>query len=428
MLALDAYYEGEQRLKLLGLAVPDDLVEFMVIVGWPGTFVKAINNRRVVEGFRLPGQSKADRDLWEIWQANDLDSESKMARTDSLVFGRAYYCVGSPDESGDAPLVTVESPLEMTHEWSNRKRMVTAAARFYTDDSTGRTEQCATLYQPDSTIWLVKNGRGWEEIDRDDHMFGECLVEPLVNEPRTHNRYGSSKMLPVLTKTDAAARALTNAQLATEILAAPQRYGSGMKKSDFQDPETGEQLTAWETYLGAVWSTENENAKFGQFTAADLANFAKIVSHYAQLCSGDTGLPMRYFGQLSDNPPSADGIRADEGRLVQECEDANTVEAGALERVMRKARRIQTGADIADGFMMETIHRNPATPTLAQTADAAVKSHAEGLISRRQALRDMRYTETQISTIEAELAEEQASGLVSQLLKPLADSGAPVGA
>lgn len=416
--ALDAYYDGEQRLEQLGLAVPDDLRQFVTIVAWPGTQVDSIVERQRVEGFRLPGQSESDDGLWEVWQANDLDSESPMARIDRSVFGRGYYCVGTNDDAPDLPLVTVESPLQMTHEWSNHKRTVTSAARFYVDDDGPSRVRKSTLYVDGATIWLVAGKGGWEIEDRDDHGFPVPVV-PLVNRQRTHDRYGTSQMGRIISLTDAAARGLTLAQVATEVMGIPQRTAAGLTQADFKDPDTGKALTAWEAYFGAVWATSNKDAKFSQFTAADLQNFANIVKHYAQLVAGVTGLPMRYLGQLSDNPPSADGIRADESRLVQTCETQNAAEAGALERVMRLVRRFQTGDDDPRLASMETLHRNPATPTVAQAADAAVKLYAAGIISKRQARRDMGYSSVQITNMEQDDADAGSdpalAGAVSDL-------------
>jgi hypothetical protein len=88
----------------------------------------------------------------------------------------------------------------------------------------------------------------------------------------------------VMPLTDAAARALTNAQVATEVAAIPQRWVAGMSKGDFAD-QNGNPLPAWQAYFGAVWATEAADAKFGQFSAADLGNFTKIVDHYAQQVS-----------------------------------------------------------------------------------------------------------------------------------------------
>lgn len=422
--ALDAYYDGEQRLQQLGLAVPDELREFVTIVAWPGTYVDAITDRQRVEGFRLSGEPEADAGLWEVWQANNLDTESQMARVDSKVFGRAYYCVGSNEEIPEIPLVTVESPMQMTHEWSNRRRRVTAAARFYEDDDGPTKVARATLYGDGFTSWVIQGTRGWVEEDRDDHGL-PCPVEPLVNGQRTHARYGRSIMGRIITLTDAAARGLTLAQVATEVMGLPQRTAAGLSQADFKDPATGEALTAWEAYFGAVWATANKDAKFHQFDAADLKNFSSIVSHYAQLVAGLTGLPMRYLGQLSDNPPSADGIRADESRMVGAAESQNISEAGTLERVMRLTRWFQLGEDDPSLLRMETLHRDPATPTMAQAADAAVKLHGQGIYSRREALREMRKSPGQIARIEDEIREEQAdlSAVGVRAVRDAADGG-----
>lgn len=406
--ALDAYYDGEQRLEQLGLAVPDDLRQFTTIVAWPGTQVDAIVERQEVEGFRLPGQPEADKGLWEVWQYNDLDSQSPMARIDSQVFGRGYYCVGTNDDAPDFPLVTVESPLQMTHEWSNRERRVTSAARFYVDDDGPKKVRKATLYADGITTWLIRERRGWEIEDRDEHGYPVPVV-PLANQQRTHDRYGRSQMGRIISLTDAAARALTNAQVATEVMALPQRWAAGMTNADFKDPVTGEAVTAWEAYFGSVWATGNAEAKFGQFSAAELSNFTEIINHYAQLVAGVTGLPMRFLGQMSANPPSADAIRADEARLIKTCEMKNAAEGGALEQVMRLVRQFQTGDQDPSLMSMETLHRNPATPTVAQAADAAVKLFQSGIISRRQARRDMGYSSVQITNMEIDDAEESAA-------------------
>jgi hypothetical protein len=425
--SLDAYYNAEQRLRQLGLAVPDDLRDFVTIVGIPGTLVDAIEERCDVEGFRLSGQPEADAGFWEVWTANDLEDESQLARLDSLVFGRGYACVGTNEDDPDIPLVTVESPLELVHEWSPRDRRVTAAARFYQDESSGRAVRRATLYQPDSTTWLVAEGRGWEIEDQDPHGLGRCPVVPFANRTRTHARYGRSEMGRVIGLTDAAARALTNAQIATEIMALPQRYAAGMSQADFTDPATGQALTAWEAYLGAVWTTTNKDAKFGQFQAADLANFKTIVDHYMQLAAGVTGLPLRYFGQLAANPPSAEGIRADEARLVKTCERKASAEGASWARVMRLVNLFRKSEDDPTLSRMEVLYRDPATPTKAQAADAGVKLYQAGITTRRQARRDQGYSSVQIANMELDDADEALDPIARQVLRETVPTGAPVG-
>ena len=233
--------------------------------------------------------------------------------------------------------------------------------------------------------------------------------------------------LKIIGLTDSAARVITNGDVASEVMALPQRYAAGLSPEDFKDPETGIPLTTWEAYFGAVWTSTNHQAKFGQFPAADRAKFSKRLGYLAQTASGVTGLPMRYFGQLSDNPPSADGIRADESRLIKTAEKANEAEAEALEDVMEISERLRTGEWDESLRALETVHVNPATPTIAQQADATVKLFSEGIISKRQARRDMGYTPVQIANMEQDDLDERTDPVLDRLAEGLLNADADLG-
>ncbi|GIF08669.1 phage portal protein [Actinoplanes siamensis] len=433
---LDAYYDGEQRVEQLGLAIPPELRQFLTIVAWPGTYVDAIEERIDLEGFRLPGSDEADEDLWQVWQANDLDEESQIGHLETLVRRDAFVIVGGADEEtpdspaaggGDAdrdpaiPLITVESSDEVAVERSPRTRRVSAAAKLYRDGPTLR----GTLYQPHATVWLERQSARWVEVERDEHSLGVVPVVPLVNRPRLSRREGRSQMHRVISLTDAAARALTNAQVATEVMAIPQRWVVGASATDFKDPRTKEQLTTWESYFGAIWALANKDAKAGQFTAADLSNFKTIVDHYASLVAGVTGLPMRYLGQSTTNPPSAEGIRADESRLIKTCERFQRGAGGSWERVMRLVRRIIDGDWNPDLAQLETLWRDPATPTKAAAADAAVKLVQAGILPVEAAWEDMGYSAVRRRKLramrEAELAQDPVREIAAGLAPPQQD-------
>ncbi len=300
---LDAYFEGTWRLEKLGLAVPPELDRFVTVVNWPRIVAGEVERRCDVEGFRRPGVDEADDDMWAVWQANDLDETSQLGHLDALVLGRSYTCVGTREDDeplAGVPLITVESCMEMTHLSSKRTRRVESALRL-----TSPTER--TLYFPDYTVWLERKSRAWVDVERDQHNLGMTPVTPLVNQARLRNGNGVSEMADVLSLTDACCRALTNAQVATEVLAVPQRYVLGASPKDFVDVD-GKPVPVWETYFGAVWALMNPEAKVGQFSAADLGNFERIVNLYGQLASGASGLPTRFFGQATVNPPSEGSI------------------------------------------------------------------------------------------------------------------------
>lgn len=418
---LDAYYEGEQRLEQLGIAVPPELRKFVTILNWPRVTADAVEERIDVTGFRLAGQPKADSEMWRLWQANDLDEESQLAHLDALVFGRTFVSVGTNDDDDETPHIVAESAREMEVEYDPKTRKVAAALRVYNRDGVNRTSpaEFATLYLPDETIWLERPTRGgkWEEADRDDHGLGEVPVVPIVNRGRVGKRGGVSEIVDVITPTDAAARALTNAQLATETLAVPMRFVLNATKGDFVD-QKGEPLTAWEAYFGVFAALANKDADVKQLPAADLRNFTEIVNHYAQQVAGVTGLPMRYFGQNTANPPSADAIRADESRLVKKCERKQRAWSGSWEQVMRLARRFQTGEWDDKLKTMETMWADPATPTKAQQADAIVKLRTEGILPLEAAWEELGYSPERIIKLREMMEAEAVDPILGRINRP----------
>jgi hypothetical protein len=432
-----AYYDGEQRVEQLGLAIPPELRRFLTIAAWPGTYADAVAERNSLEAFVLPDATEANEDLWRIWQANGLDQESKLAHLDALVLGGAFAVVGAgdadtPDAPGPAggdddrpreaatPLITVESSDEVAVELSPRTRQPIRGGKFYLDDNVQR----ATLWRPEGTVWVERRNAQWVELDRDEHGMGVLPVVPLTSRARLSNRDGRSMFARILGLTDAAARALTNAQVATEAMAVPQRYVLGASKSDFVDTD-GNVLPTWEAYFGALWALSNNEAKVGQLTAAELSNFATIVNHYAQLVSGITGLPMRYLGQATTNPPSAEGILADESRLIKQCEDFQTGMEAGWERVMAIAVRIRDGDWDPRLRQLETQWRNPATPTRAQAADAAVKLVQAGILPVEASWEDLGYSAARRAKLrdlrEAELARDPIRQIAAELAPPAAD-------
>lgn len=430
---LNSYYEGNHRLEQLGLSIPEELLRFSVFLAWPRTTVDAVERRLDVQGFRMPN-GQADPSLWEIWQYNNMDEGQTFAHTDALALARSYVCVGTNDEDPDYPLITVESPKEMIAVRDPRTRRVSAALRHYGPlEPNGDAEgggvllepltQRATLYLPNKTRWLIAQDGVWEdEFDPDEHNLGVVPVVPLVNRYRVTRKFmsiveGISEMADVIPIADSASRAVTNAQLAQETMAAPQRGVLGATKGDFVDNE-GKVLSAWEAYFGSVWALANKDAKTFQFDAAELSNFDNIVNMYARQASGVASLPVEYFGLNTQNPPSADGQRAGETRLIKNAERKQVTFGNAWESVNRLVLRFRDGDWDPNARGLETIWRDAGTPTVAQVTDAIVKRYQVGLIDWETAQEQLGESPASIQQMkgrrEAEQeqqAQQQASAL-----------------
>jgi hypothetical protein len=380
LLLLDAYFNGEQLVRDLGISIPPQLRGLHTIIGWPRIGVEALEQRLDLEAFRWADGQPAT-DLAEIADANDLFDEANLAHLDALTYGRSYLTVGSGDEDEGLPLLSIESPLDMTLLWDARLRMGTAALRECQTDhllESGPEDRMIVLYLPDQTIQAMPtDSGGWEVVERDMHGLGMVPVLRMANRQRAADRVGRSEITPeVMSITDAACRRLMGMEVAAEFFGAPQRYILGASEGAFQDAE-GNPLDAWATYIGRVLGLERDEdgnvPEVGQFSAHDPSGMTKIIDLYARIMATQLGLPPHMLGYTSDNPASADAIRSSEAMLVKKAERRIRRFGATWRDAMRLALWVRDGEPPDKTRRIECVYRNPATPTLAAQTDAAVK-------------------------------------------------------
>ena len=417
---LDRYYEGEQRLDRIGIAVPPELAMFKASVNVPRMAVDEVVNRQTLRGFQRSGKSGIDAGLREAWENNNLDSQSLLLHQDCRLFGRAFASVSTNHDDAKRPLIKVESPEGLVAEVNDG--VMTGALRIYRDEAT--LVRHATLYLPGGTFWLKRDTLGWEMAREPDvHELGRVPIVMFLNRHRTGRWSGVSEMADVIEKTDAVARLISNMQVGGEAMAWPKRWVAGMSKDDFVD-EKGQPIPVWESYLTAIAATQNENAKFGEFAAADLANFHKAVNALLAWCAAELGLPLRFMGQEAVNPASEGAIRADEARLIRNVERKNTSDGDSWAWVMGLYERFRLGR-FGRGNPIRALWQDPSTPTRSQMADAALKLYQAGIMSREGTWDEMGWDEARKDRERSYLAKEATEDpLVAALGKPLVTDAA----
>jgi hypothetical protein len=381
----NAYYDGTQRLADLGVAIPPQLAGVRTVVDWPRIAVDTLVQRCMVDGFRLPGATDVDDELADHWQANDMDAESMLCWLDSLVYGRGYMVVGSPDTPGDSPLVTVESPLNLSMMWDPRTRRATAAFQSYEVEGVYR----AALYLPNVSIFMSREypSSEWGIDNRDEHNFGEVPVVRFPNRARSANREGRSEIsAAIMNTTDSACRSLLGMEIAREFYSVPHRYILGATESDFQD-SSGNPKSALQMVMSKMLAFERDEEgnvpTVGQFTAYDPSVYTKIIDEHAQLMASYTQFPPSYFGQTTTaNPASADAIRVAESGVDRRATQVQKQFSTPLEQVQRLVWRFANGGrPVPDGFRrLATDWVDAATPTPTGTAEALFRQAQMGSV------------------------------------------------
>ncbi|MFJ6073699.1 phage portal protein [Streptomyces sp. NPDC093065] len=428
---LDAYMNGEQLVRDLGISIPPQLKGLHTVIGWPRIGVESLERRLDLEAFRWADGSDSS-ELTEIAAANDLFDEASLAHLDALTYGREYVTVGSGD--GDMPpLITYESPLDMTLLWDARLRMAVSALRECQADrydyGLSPDERLVTLYLPDQTVYALEAGNGWEVVDRDEHGLGMVPVLRMANRQRTADRVGRSEITPeVMSITDAACRRLMGMEVAAEFFGAPQRYLLGVTEAAFQDAD-GNAKTAWETYIGRVLALERDEdgsiPSVGQFAAHDPTGMTKIIDLYARIMASQLSVAPHVLGYSSDNPASADAIRYADNGQVKKAERCIRRFSSTHRDSMRLALWFRDGAPPPKERRIDTVWRNPATPTIAAQTDAAVKLVQAGIIPADGdvVLEMAGFTEDQRKRVQAERRRSAGRQSGGDLLDRLAELG-----
>jgi hypothetical protein len=375
------FYDGSRLVRDLGISTPPSMKNLCVVAGWPGTVVDVLEERLDWLGWTSDG-SGGDFGLGEVYAANDLDVESGMTHLDALIFGLSFVIVGSGGDDGEpSPLVTPSSPMTTTGVWDRRARRLSSALSV-SMSPTGAPDT-VVLYGPDSTATFTLESGGWVATGRDDHNLGRVPVVLVPNRSRGSRQIGRSEITrAVRYYTDAAARTLRGLETNREFYNAPQRVGLNVAESMFQNPD-GTAVSQWSAIMGRYLmippsdDPDDPQPDVKQFSPASPAPYVDQIRGYATLLAAEAGIPASYLGFTTDNPASADAIRAGEARLVKRAERRQTTFGRAWREVGRMALLVRDGA-VPDGFNSSVSAKwcDASTPTIAATADAGQKQLA----------------------------------------------------
>lgn len=386
---LDRYYDGKQPLNYLAPEVAAQVGRRLssLVINWPRTIADSVQRRTYVEGFRVGNAGNVDAELDRLWQENDLDEASQLAQLDALVHGSAFLMVWGGDRDPLTPRITVESAHQMTVARYPGSRELRAALKRWTDWQF----DYATLYLADEVFRFVKPASQsgvvaeWELEDVIENPLGAVPVVPLVNRPRLLKPDGESELSDVIPLADAVNKLATDMIVASEFHAMPRRWATGIQIPTGPDREQlqADAAAYWDNATkGKTWLA-GSGVNFGQFSEASLDNFVAAIQLLTAQIAAVAGLPPHFLGINTDNPASADAIRAAEATLVERAQEKHRTWSGAYEQVMRLAVAARDGVPVdqidPDLRRMETVWRDPATPTPAQSMDAAVKGVQAGI-------------------------------------------------
>jgi len=362
---LDQAYEGKQPGAFLTQKEREALANRLLAlsVRFPKLLVTSLAERLAVTGFRAVGETEADKELHRLWLANDMQEQSHLAHIDTLTYGRSFVIVWA--RADGSPLVTVESPKQMTALYDPATGAIVAALKQW--KSRDEKTTYAFLYEADSiTRYEGTAENTLRVVDSIPNPLGEPPVVSLVNRQRLLDVDGVSEMADILDLTDALNKTMTDAMVTSERFARPQRYAIGLEIVEDEDGNVVKPFDGNDE----LWQSEEPDTKFGQFDAARLDGYGDLTATLTQQIGAIAGLPPHYLGLNGDQPPSADAIRSAEASLVAKVIGKQRTYGRMWAHVAELMVRVRDGVP---GKQLETLWAAPDTRTPGQEADAALK-------------------------------------------------------
>ena len=378
----ERYYEGKVSLAEvnLGIALPDTLRRLEIGCAWGAKTVDVLAGRSMFDGF-VGGDGEDNADIERITIENNLIDEYMKACRDELKYGCVFATL-SKGESGDAK-IRFHSPQTASAVWDgNKGRIAYGFAIIDTapDNNTQDWIPSKVNYYTEDAIWvLTRNGSVWK-AEYHPHQMGRPLMEALVWNATSNKPFGRSRIKePVRRLIQGYVRTVANATIGLEFATSPQKYLLGVTDEQYDAVVSNK----FRQYVGSILtSTTNpetgEKPTFGQLQQGNITPHIDMLRMLATQFSAATGLTVTDTGVVNDaNPTSSDAILAQSQTLVGMAQQLNAGNGVSLRNIALMALAItyNTTVDkLSDAQKAVIAHfKNPAMPSVAVTADAAIK-------------------------------------------------------
>lgn len=417
------FYDMKNLFRDLGIAIPPNLRNLDVVMGWPAKSVDALASRIRMSGVVLPRGNLDAFGIPDLINGVDdfagLVDEGTMS---ALIHASAFILTTTGDPARGEPEVvfTVHDAFTATGKWSDARRGLEAGLVVMATDQF-RQPTRYLLLTPVSAADIRLEDRRWA-VRVQQHNLGRVPLEPVTYKRRTLRPFGSSRISrAVMSLTESAMRTVARAEVGAEFFSAPQRYLLGADEKAFDNAD-GTRKSVWSLVTGRMLmypdaaDDQGNNLQIGQFPQVSMQPHADQMRMWAGLFAAETGLPVSALGVVSDSQAtSADAIFAAKEELVIEAEKA----ADAFGPAWRRA--LLTGVQLRDGLRtpprelsgLAVRWHDASTPSRAQATDAVIKQIQVGVLPPDSdvAMEQLGYSASDIERIKAHRLAAGPTGL-----------------
>lgn len=295
------YYEMKNSVKYFRTIIPTEFMWMAETLGWCGKAVDSLADRLSFREFK-----NDNFDLNSIFAMNNGDILPDSAMLSALISSCCFVYI-SEDIDGYPRLQVIDGG-NATGEADPITGMLKEGYAVISRDKNGNPEMEA-YFVPGRTEYYQNN----RLIRVDTNHAPFPLLVPIIYRPDAMRPFGHSRISRAcMNLMQGALRTLLRSEVSAEFYSFPQRYITGL------DPDA-EEMDKWKATISTLLTfTKNEDGgktELGQFTQQSMSPFTEQLRTFASLFAGETGLTLDDLGFVTDNPSSADAIKASHENL-----------------------------------------------------------------------------------------------------------------
>jgi len=421
------YYEGNIALAdvNLGIAIPEAFRKLEIGCAWGAKTVDVLAGRSIFDGFVGSNGNEVEY-LDEIVISNDLIAEYSKACRDELKYGCTFATLSKDEEKGCK--VRFHSPQTASALWDGEKGRIKCGFAIIDtepDDEDNITWSPSLInYYTDEAVWVLERRNGAWYATEFRHKMGRPLMEALIWNATSNKPFGRSRIKePIRRLIDGYVRTIANATIGLEFATSPQKYLLGVTDEQY-DVLINQKF---KQYVGSIIAaTTNpetgEKPSFGQLTQGSISPHTEMIRILATQFSAASGLSVTDTGVVNDaNPTSSDAILAQSQTLIAMAEQLNISNGDALRNIALMATAIVNNlalSELTDDQKDVIAHfKNPAMPSIAMSADAAIKiaSARDGFASTDTFLEMLGFDKASIRRIKAQETRARGISVMNEL-------------
>lgn len=294
----------KNRAQDLGISTPDkpELRALSAVLGWCSKAADSIADRLIFRKF-----ADDNFGLNEIFRMNNPDVLFDSAVLSALIASCCFIYI-SPDKDGFPRLQVIDA----------------ANATGIIDPITGLLKEgyaileCDEYKEPVLEAYFIAGQTfyyrtGEKNAEVEDNNAPYPLLVPVIYRPDAKRPFGHSRISRAcMNIVGSALRTVKRSEISAEFYSFPQKYILGLSPD-------AENINAWKACMSAMLAiTRDEEGnlpQMGQFAQQSMSPHFDQLRMFASLFAGETGLTLDDLGFATENPSSAEAIKASHENL-----------------------------------------------------------------------------------------------------------------